>query len=503
MFRITNSMMYNNSLRNLYTQNERLYKASEQLASGKRVNNPADDPLAIGEIMQYETRLARADRYGTFTQKAKGWLNTSESLVASGTDIATRARELAMSQASGTATAQTRLTSSREIDNLLAQAVQIGNSKLGAEFLFGGRQTNLAPLTAAGLYSGDNVPIDAAIGEDAGITMSVMASEFLNTDMAPKLNNNTLLSSLRGGLGVSAGSFAITDRAGAAGSVTVTAGMTVGGLMTAIGASGANVTASITADGRAIQIKDNNTTNVTGAMTIADTAGTTASDLAIAATRTPQTIVTNNLRPMLATTTSISDLYGGAGLTLNNIAVVNGSASATVSFAGATTVGDLITALNASGANITAALNANNTAISITSNSAATVAFAKDLGSGRTAEMMGVGGGKNLILTLQRLSAAMKANDVTAIAGLMDNLSGAVDTTSALRGEIGARVNRLDTNASQLESSKADTAMLLSNAQDADMAKAASDFAMLQTAYQATAKATAGIIQPSLLDFLR
>lgn len=503
MFRVTNSMMYNNALTNMYSQNEKLYKTTEQLSSGKRVNTPSDDPLAIGEIMQFETTLARNGRYATFTADAKGYLSTCESQVASATDLGTRAQELAMGQASGTATAQTRLTTSREVDQLLQQAIQIGNGRLGSAYLFGGRQTNQSPVTANGLYSGDNVAVDAAVGESASVTKSIMASEFLNTDMSPIITNTTALSSLRGGQGISLGSFSITDRAGATGNVTVAAGMTVGGLVAAINASGANVTASITQDGRAIQIKDNNTTNVIGATTIANTAGTTASDLGLAGTRTPQTIVSNNLRPAITATTTLGSLYGGAGLTLSNIAVVNGAASATVSFAGATTVGDLITAINASGANVTAAINANGTALSLASNSAATVAFAKDLGAGKTADMIGIGGGRNLILNLQRLSAALKANDVTAITGLTDNLAGSIDTTAAIRGEIGARINRLDTNTSQLDAAKVDTTTMLSNVQDADMAKAASDFALLQTAYQATARATANIIQPSLMDFLR
>ncbi|MBI5178043.1 MAG: hypothetical protein HZA04_02125 [Nitrospinae bacterium] len=503
MFRITNQMMYNNSLINMYRQNEGMFNASEQISSGKRVNKPSDDPLAIGEIMQYQTRLDRNDRYTIIAQKARGYLGTSESLVASATDAASRALELSMSQASANATPQTRLTTAAEIDNLIAQAIQIGNSKIGSDFIFGGRRTNDAPVTAAGYYTGDHTSLQSDISEGATIGSSVLASEFLTADLNPRLNGATLLSSLRGGAGVTAGTFTITDRAGAAGTVNVTAGMTVAGLIAGINASGANVTASIAADGMGIQIKDNNTSTVTGPLVIANGSGAAASEMGLAGSRSVTSFKSDDLNPALTASTLISDLSGGTGMTLSNISVVNGSASATVSFAGASTIGDVINAINASGTNVTAALNPTSNALTVTSNNAATVAFANDIGSGKTAERLGVGGGRNLIASLQKLSAALKGNDVKAIAGLMENFSSAVNTSTALRGEIGARMNRVDTTSTQLEQSKADTTTLLSNAQDADMAKAISDFALLQTAYQATAKATASIIQPSLIDFLR
>ncbi len=504
MFRITNQMMYNNSLVNMYSQNEGLYKSSEQLSSGKRVNRPSDDPLAIGEILNFQTRLDRNDRYATFTLKAKGVLSTSESLIASTTDVATRARELAIGQASGTATAQTRLTTALEIDNLIQHTIQTGNGKFGSDFLFSGRMTNVPPVSATGQYQGDTVALDAALNENTSIAMTVKASDFLMADMSPRLTLNTPLASTKLGQGVGTGTFTVTDRAGTTGTVNVTAGMTVGNLISAINSSGANVTASLPASGTySFQIVDNNTTTVTGPVRITDITGTAASALGLAGSRPVQSMKSDSLRPSITAATALADLYGGIGLPISDISVINGATSATVSFAGASTVGDVINAINASGANVTAALNTNGTALTLTSNNPATVAYSKDINAGKMADQLGIGGGRNLILNLQRLSAALKKNDVRAISGLLDNFSSSIDTTAAMRGEIGARINRLDVNTSQLESSKADVTTMLSNAQDADMAKAISDFSLLQAAYQATARTTAQIIQPSLLNFLK
>ena len=495
-------MMYENTLVNVMRQNEGMLKWQEQISSGKRVNRPSDDPVSMGEILKFRTRLDRNDRYQSLGVQAEAFLNTSDALIGDATQLAVRANELALTTANGTASAQTRRTSAVEISTLIQSAIQIGNSTIGSDYIFGGRQTNIAPVTANGLYAGDHSQLTAEVNQNVIVNMSVLASEFLTADMNPRLNSATPIAQLNGGTGVAAGAFTITDRAGGTGTVTVNGGDTVGGVIAAINASGANVTAGFSADGMAITITDNNAA-VTGPLTITDTSGAPAADLGIAGSRPLSSFTGDDLNPDVTTTTLLSDLYGGGGLALNDIIVRNGAASATVTFAGATTVADVLTAINASPANMTAALNANGTAVTITSNNPATVAYAVETGTGNTAELLGIGGGRNLIPVLQRLEQAMLKNDVSAIVGLIENLNSLVDTTTARRGQVGARANLVLSTRASLEQSNFDTQSMLANAQDADMVKAVSELALLQVAYQATVKSSASIIQPSLLDFLR
>ena len=502
MFRVTNRMMYSNTLVNVMRQSEAMLKWQEQISSGKRVNRPSDDPIAIGEIMQFQMRLGRNDRYEAIGVQAEAFLNTSDALIGNTTDVASRARELTLAMANATNSAQTRRTASVEIATLIQRAIQVGNSTIGSDYIFGGRQTNIAPLDANGLYMGDHQPLTAEVNQNVLVNMSVLASDFLTADLNARLNGATPLSALNGGQGVSTGQFTITDRVGATGTVTVGAGDTVGTVIAAINGSGANVTAAISSDGMSIQITDNNATP-TGPLTIADSSGAPAADLGIAGSRPLSSFTGDNLNPDITAATLLSDLYGGTGLALNDISVRNGAASATVTFSGATTVGDMITALNGSAANITAAINSNGTAVTISSNNANTVAYAVETGTGETAELLGIGGGRNLIQTLQRLEQAMLLNDVAAIIGLIDNLDSSIETTTALRGQVGSRASLVVATQSAIDQSNFDTKTMLSNAQDTDMIEAVSELALLQIAYQATVKSSASIIQPSLLDFLR
>jgi flagellar hook-associated protein 3 FlgL len=71
------------------------------------------------------------------------------------------------------------------------------------------------------------------------------------------------------------------------------------------------------------------------------------------------------------------------------------------------------------------------------------------------------------------------------------------------RATVGATTNRLEAADSRLAQVEESTIKLLSNVEDADMAKTLIDFSMQQNVYQSALRAGSNIIQQSLLDFLR
>jgi flagellar hook-associated protein 3 FlgL len=511
MFRITNAMLYNNATYNLGLQNQGLLDVNNQISSGKRVNSPVDDPIAIGQILNYQASNNSMDKYATLGQQATGALSMADGALSSLSNMVTSAQSLMVGAASAATNNPTSLiNTAATVDNMISQAIQIGNTKIGNAYIFGGSSSNVPPINQNGLYTGNAVANNVDISTGSSIQSNIFGSDFLSASLNPSLNagatNPTLISSLRGGQGIGAtpASFTITDRAGAATTVNVPAGGNLNAIITAINGGAANVTASISQNGASIKIVDNNTANVTGPLSITDVgAGRAAAGLGIAGSRNAASFTGDMIAPVITANTSLSDLLGGKGLTAGNITVGNGAVSNTVSFAGAKTVGDVINAINASpGLNATAAINSTGNALTITSNNPSTVAYATDINSGNTAELLGVGGGRNIISTLQKFSSAMKLNDAAALKGMMSNIQSALSSVSYSRGVVGGRLNQLTSTSTALTNYKAATSVMLSNVQDTDMAKVMTQLAQLQTSYQATAKITAQILQPGLLNYL-
>ena len=115
------------------------------------------------------------------------------------------------------------------------------------------------------------------------------------------------------------------------------------------------------------------------------------------------------------------------------------------------------------------------------------------------------GDGK-LLDTLRTISDNLRGGttaDGDALRGVdLKNLDANLDTLTQARATVGATTNRLTAADSRLHQVEESTTQLLSNVQDADMAKTLIDYSMQQNVYQAALHAGANIIQQSLLDYL-
>ena len=102
-----------------------------------------------------------------------------------------------------------------------------------------------------------------------------------------------------------------------------------------------------------------------------------------------------------------------------------------------------------------------------------------------------------------QLQAGLQTNNQAAIQASLTQFNTAVDAVNLTRSQIGATTNRVQFMQQQQQTQQVSLAGQLSLVKDADMAQAISQFSMAQTTYQASLKATAQALQPSLLDYLK
>lgn len=134
-----------------------------------------------------------------------------------------------------------------------------------------------------------------------------------------RLETDTSLAVLNGGLGVSRGKIKITDRAGASATIDLSTAVSVKEVLDAINANGvANVTASVSGD--SIKLTDN--TTVAGTFKVENVSGyTTADSLGI---RTTQTVGAGDFSytgariNALSNSTALASLNDGTGVALRN-----------------------------------------------------------------------------------------------------------------------------------------------------------------------------------------
>jgi flagellar hook-associated protein 3 FlgL len=111
------------------------------------VETASDDPSAALGIMQHEAQLRAREQYRRNIGSATSRVNLEDGVLDRLTLLLERARELAVGQGSDTATPATREASAREVNQLLADAVQLAGTRIGDEYLFGGHRADALPYT--------------------------------------------------------------------------------------------------------------------------------------------------------------------------------------------------------------------------------------------------------------------------------------------------------------------------------------------------------------------
>jgi flagellar hook-associated protein 3 FlgL len=112
-------------------------------------------------------------------------------------------------------------------------------------------------------------------------------------------------------------------------------------------------------------------------------------------------------------------------------------------------------------------------------------------------------GDTQLFTVLKDLSDSIRAGDTTAMQDNLKKLDTASNIMKTTHSDIGARYNRL----TQMKQSAHDRLLTvtsqLSDIEDVDLPKTIMEMQLQQTSYQAALAASAKVIQPSLIDFLR
>jgi flagellar hook-associated protein 3 FlgL len=112
-------------------------------------------------------------------------------------------------------------------------------------------------------------------------------------------------------------------------------------------------------------------------------------------------------------------------------------------------------------------------------------------------------GPTQLFQVLTDISAAVRANSSTALDSGLNNLDSAHDLLKSTLSDVGARYNRVTQMKQSAQDHLLSVSSQLSDVEDVDLPKAIMELQIQQTSYQAALAATAKVIQPSLIDFLR
>lgn len=147
--RITNNIIQRDALGSMQTNLRAISQAQRQVSSGLRIQDASDDPSGTSAAMQARGSLRALDQYRRNISSATSRATAEESVLDQLSNVLIRAKELGLSQAGGNASATTRQVTRAEVDELIEFAVQLGNTRFGDEYLFGGQYANQKPFDSS------------------------------------------------------------------------------------------------------------------------------------------------------------------------------------------------------------------------------------------------------------------------------------------------------------------------------------------------------------------
>ena len=112
-------------------------------------------------------------------------------------------------------------------------------------------------------------------------------------------------------------------------------------------------------------------------------------------------------------------------------------------------------------------------------------------------------GDEQLFKVLEDVAASIRAGDTAATTANLGKLDAAHDLVKTTLSDVGARYNRLEQMKQSAQDRLLTVTSQLSDIEDVDLPKTIMEMQLQQTSYQAALAASAKVIQPSLVDFLR
>lgn len=200
--RVTSNMSADNSIYNIQQGRIKLNKLQELTSSGQNINRPSDDPINTRLLLDIIDKVKTTDQYSSNIKKSDIWQQFTNTALTGMSDTLQQARTLTASISDGVdPDFKTSVVS--QLQALKQQMIDMGNTQMGDQFIFGGANNATQPFTnspaqfpppapqnaAFTFYTGDENSLNVEIGNNAApMTMNIPGNQILTADTATSQN---------------------------------------------------------------------------------------------------------------------------------------------------------------------------------------------------------------------------------------------------------------------------------------------------------------------------
>ena len=174
--RISTNLFHSQGLQSIQKHQQDVLETQLQLSTGKRINAPGDDPVALNQIHSLNRTMDSIEQYAKNGEFAKSSLVFEETAIEDTTNSLQRARELTIQMLNGTYTPEDRQATGKEVEQIILQVQNMMNYRNSeGELIFAGssvfaEKAFVEDVNNPGYYAYIGSPNAAGQVESDGVT---------------------------------------------------------------------------------------------------------------------------------------------------------------------------------------------------------------------------------------------------------------------------------------------------------------------------------------------
>lgn len=221
--RVSDQLLQQRLLSQFQFDNQELLRLQDQISTGYRITVPSDDAPAATRAITLQRILEQKEQSKVSANTTKSYVSATDNSLSSVSEVLAGIRAQALAAADSTTSQSERDVIASEIRRAIDQFADIGNRKFRGRYLFSGSRIDQPPFQIRGshvLYQGNEESLKSLIDSDFILDANVHGDEVFgaispevhgDVDLNPVLQLDSKLRDLRNGLGVTRGSFLISD----------------------------------------------------------------------------------------------------------------------------------------------------------------------------------------------------------------------------------------------------------------------------------------------------
>jgi flagellar hook-associated protein 3 FlgL len=181
--RITSLMTQQSVLANINSVQDQLATTQQQLATGRRISQPSDDPYGASLAIQLNNNLSGLNNYANNVTDGTAWTSAADTAMQNIQSMLQRAQELTVGAANGNQSPTDLASTAAEINQLTDAIKQEANVQYNGQYIFSGTATGTQPYgTATGdTFQGNTGAVSRQIGPNSSLQVNADISGLLGS----------------------------------------------------------------------------------------------------------------------------------------------------------------------------------------------------------------------------------------------------------------------------------------------------------------------------------